>query len=58
MTPALEKAINNQPIAYDLNKVIKKLKEFDNVCITYRRNDECDFCTIEKRISIVRKGGK
>ena len=46
-----------QPTAYDLDKVVERIREQDGVCTGCRRKDECNECSIGERIEIVKGGG-
>ena len=46
-----------QPTAYDLDKVVERIREQDGVCMGCRRKDECNECSIGERIEIVKGGG-
>ena len=51
----LQKAIENQPIAYDVDAVVKELyKAVDSYCSDYHG---VDYIEPEKAVDIARKGG-
>ena len=50
--------IENQPTAYDVDKVVEKIREQDGVCTGCKRQDECNECSIGERIEIIKRGGK
>lgn len=55
----VNEAINNQPTAYDVEKVVAELEsEYDNIPFQYENNYEDGFSDgLLKAIDIVRKGG-
>lgn len=50
--------INKQPIAYDVDKVVKQLKNSYDACDYCKRKDECNECQIGEVIEIVKGGGR
>lgn len=67
VTPNLENAIEDQPTAYDLDKVIKDLEEYarSDICSSCRscrisddiENIECENCGALGALEIVKSGG-
>lgn len=63
VTPNLEQAIEAQPTAYDLDRVIEDLEElrdgnYDFDCCPYKEtNISCDKCHMIRAIDLVRRGG-
>lgn len=52
-----DQIIMGEPTAYDVDIVVKQLKEQEGVCISCRHKDECNECAIGDRIVIIRAGG-
>lgn len=68
VTPNLEQAIEEQPTAYDVDKVVElleKVNEDDNICEKFIKNDRkrcknargCFDCAISESIAIIKSGG-
>ena len=55
------KMVNDQPISFDKEKVIEKLKKFsNNPCTLHEcgvQSEYCSVCMAKKAIEIVEKGG-
>jgi hypothetical protein len=49
--------IDEQPTAYDVDKVIEKLKKYDRICAECVRDECSDFCEIKERLDIIKRGG-
>lgn len=58
--------VQNQPTAYDVEKVVERLEECrddiiaglkSNFCLSQCQNDDCVVCIFNKVFEIVRKGG-
>ena len=54
----IKDVIDNQPTAYDVDKVVEKIREQDGVCTGCKRQYECNECSIGERIEIIKRGGK
>ena len=57
---ALEQKIDEQPTAYDVDKVVEQLEEYGNEEMDYYRNTPCEKCIeecVHKAIEIVKGGG-
>lgn len=52
----IQNCINAQPMAYDVSKVIRQVREQDDTC-TGCKHKECGWCSIGERIEIIRRGG-
>ena len=59
VTPNLEQAINEQPTAYDVDKVVERIKKEigDCMCEECDRHTDCDTCRAEKAVEIIKSGG-
>ncbi len=53
----IEDLIKTEPTAYDVDKVVEKIREQDGVCTGCKRQDECNECSIGERIEIIKRGG-
>ena len=62
VAPNLEQAIAEQPIAYDVDKVVERVREFHGICNKCLNNKNsiatCStFCDIGKELEVIKSGG-
>ncbi|MCI9142376.1 MAG: hypothetical protein HFH87_07100 [Lachnospiraceae bacterium] len=56
---AWKQLVEQQPTAYDVDKVVERLKKEigDCMCAECDRHADCDTCRAEKAVEIVKSGG-